>query len=132
MIVYFIHRKGVIWDMKFYYAKREIKCSRCPGNIERGELYIRTNHRNPVTGKYYSFPYHFECYKEYFNERLTNDANHFKGILTKPKKLGRPKKYASSKLADRTRALIYYHKKAGNTEKVAELERWMNDLLIRK
>jgi len=118
--------------MKFHYAKKDIICKRCNSPIVRGDLYLRTNYKSQVNGRYYSFPYHFECYKEYFLERLTNDANHFKGILPQPKKLGRPKKYTSSKLADRTRALIHYYKKAGNTEKVTELERWMEGLLIRR
>ena len=114
--------------MKFFYAKRDIQCKYCPGVITRGQFYLRTNYKNSTTGRYYSFPYHYECYKEYFLERLDKDALYFKGEMELPKKLGRPKKYWNSKLADRLRALIYYHKKAGNDEKVQELQAKLDKL----
>jgi hypothetical protein len=109
--------------LKFLFMKRPKTCKhpKCGGIIGRGELYILNSHRNSSTGRYYSFSYHYECYIEYFTERIRQDAMYYMGQLIPPKRLGRPRVYKNGKNIHKLKALRRYHEKAGNMDRVREL-----------
>lgn len=114
--------------MKFLFAKKIKICKHCETSIDRGELYILNSHRNKVTGRYFSFPYHYECYIKHFTERVRRDALHFMKQLEPPKKLGRPRKHSNPKLINRKKSLVRYHREAGHTERAIEIQQQI-DLL---
>lgn len=116
--------------MRFLFNRKNNKtCRYCGSLIKRGELYILNSYQNKETGQYCSFSYHYECYKQYFIEKITRDALYYLGVIEVPKKLGRPRKYSNPKLVARKKALIYYHKQAGNEERALEVEKELDTLL---
>ncbi len=117
--------------MKFFYARKTLKCRGCRSIINRGEVCIRTSHKNKQTGVTYGFIYHYECYLEDYVEKVRKSALYWLQQQLPPKKRGRPRKYSSPKEADRLRALIYYHEKAGNIKRIAEVMNELNKLFVR-
>jgi hypothetical protein len=101
--------------MKFYFAKRPMKCLVCHLDIKKGELYIRNTHKG-TDGHWYSFSHHYECYITAFTERVRQDALYYMGKLPRPKKPGKPQIHYNPKEVNRLKSLIRYHVNKGNTE----------------
>lgn len=113
--------------MKLYYAKHEQNCRGCPMKIQRGELCVRTFYS--TQGAKFIRPYHFECYKSYWNNKFDRDCLQYMKQLKPVKALGRPRKYKDGKEIHKIKTLITYHKKQGHGEKVLELEKKLGELM---
>lgn len=108
--------------MRFIIAKHNLICRHCGGGISPGELFCRTFHKNKQTGAAFGFCYHYECYIVDYVERIRKSALYWKGMQVPLKKRGRPPKSNHPKLYRKLMALKRYHKKAGNEDRVQELQ----------
>jgi predicted nucleic acid-binding Zn-ribbon protein len=116
--------------MKLYYAKRDTKCSHCKSIIFRGEIILLNVCQNKGTQTFSSFPNHPECYVEYVRKKVEEKTQELMGTVLSPPKLGRPKVYVNGKLIDRKKALLRYHRKAGNMERAEAVEGELTQLLL--
>ena len=115
--------------MKFIIAKHTLSCRHCRGEITPGDLFCRTFHRNKQTGATFGFCYHYDCYIIDYVERIRRSALYWQGQQVPPKKKGRPVKSSNPKEYRRLKALQRYHRKAGNEDRVVELEARLEELL---
>lgn len=126
--------------MRFLFIKNPQICQACGSILSYGEeaVVIRIKHASGVI-----IPVFFhtnQCYDNWNHETFVNRLLAWRISATeRPKqkrkskikvKLGRPKKYTNSTQARRLSALIFYHKKVGNTDKVQELENSLEGLKI--
>ncbi len=118
--------------MKFFYARKTLMCRGCHTSIDRGEVCIRTFHKNRQTGVPYAFIYHYECYVQDFIERIRKSAFYWIRQQHPPKRRGRPKKYLDIKESNKLRALIHYHRKAGNEDRVNQLLSLLKGLEVKE
>ena len=117
--------------MKFLYAKKKMKCSHCKGDIHKGEFYVLNVCRNSATKTYSSYPNHYECFIEYTVNSIRTKAVLYMGKMSKPRKLGRPSIHLHPKKVNRLKSLLCYHKKAGNDDRVKEIEAELQLLTIK-
>lgn len=111
--------------IRYLIAKSDkLYCLGCGNNILYGEHYI---------GNFYTIPnaeknirkglfFHVTCYCDWYKEKIFRKYEGWKATLTEPKKRGRPKIYKDGKEVHRVKVLLYYHKKAGNDDRVQELQ----------
>lgn len=107
--------------MRFFYAKKTLRCKGCGSEIQRNDVCIRTFLRNKVTGQGYGLVYHYQCYISAFTERIRTQALAWLDKQEKRRPIGRPTIYTNGKEVNRLKGLIRYYKKVGNQEKVQEL-----------
>lgn len=106
--------------MKFWIAKKEIKCHGCKGSILRGEHYTKLFICNDNFKKILFF--HVECYKEWVISKYEAQYQEWFESLVPKIPRGRPKKYYNGKEVHRKKALIRYHRNKGHEEIVQGLE----------
>lgn len=107
--------------MKFFYAKHPHICLYCRAEISQGEPFVRLIINNRQGGKI-GLIFHPECYprwnEEKFNQRFLNWLSN----QIPPRKRGRPRKYKDSVEANRLKTRQNQYRKAGNEDRVKELE----------
>lgn len=116
--------------MKFLIAKNDnLFCFGCPSQILHGEHYIglffldKANRRRRLI-------FHVDCYRQWHDNLITRRYEAWKSNQTEPKKRGRPKIYQDGKRVHRTKVLLYYHRKAGNEDRIRELREELDGLRI--
>ena len=120
--------------LKFGIAKNDsLFCHWCKENIPYGEHYValffsvKWGERKVRK----SFIFHVDpCYIEWKVASFNDKYSYWKTSLTEPKKRGRPKTYQNGKEIHRMKSLITYHRKAGNLDKVGELEEQLAKITI--
>ena len=127
--------------MRFLYIKNEQICFQCGATLIYNDeaVVVRVEHSNGYTIPQF---FHPECFMEWssssFMNRLTSwkmSAEERPPRKRKPRAkiiMGRPKKYSKPIIAGRLRASISYHRKAGNEDRVRELEEELKLLTIDK
>lgn len=125
--------------MRFLFIKNEQLCRHCGSVLFYGEeaVVIRIRHSN---GAVIPLFFHTDkCYELWNSETFTSRLLRWRLTATerpeqkrkkKKTKLGRPKKYTNGVLARRLIALLWYHKKAGNIDRVGEIEIRIKELEI--
>ncbi len=118
--------------MRFLYIKNEQVCSYsgCGCIIAHGEEAVLI--RMVLPGGYYKlcFFHTDRCFQDWsnqsFNERLVKWRQSAtirpKKKYKKKAKIGRPIKYSKPVIARRLKALLWYHSKTGDGDRVLELE----------
>lgn len=117
--------------MKFFFAKSEHICLYCRATISQGEPFVRLTIKNRQGGKM-GLIFHPECYPRWNEDKFNQRFLSWRLNQIPPRKKGRPRKYSDSLGSVRLRALIHYYKKAGNVDRVAELETKLGELLVDK
>ncbi len=126
--------KGVL--MRFFYAKHEQVCRKCKGIINYGDeaVVLRWKHNNI----FIPLVFHTACYIEWVTDNFNRRWRDWK-LGASPRRIrkrrGRKFIYSNRKQAkdvNRLKSLLYYHKKAGNEGKVAELENRLRELLQKR
>lgn len=122
--------------MKFYKARKDQQCKgECvyEGLIAYGDTMVIVWLN--IGGTQIPYTFHPECYLTWHNTMFEHkwgkfqNEDHIPGKRKRVKKpMGRPKKYKSPIKSQRLKASIYYHKKAGNVERVKELEQELSKL----
>ena len=115
--------------MRFLYIKNEQICGYCRSPLSYGEeaVVLRIKHRN---GAIIPVFFHTDrCYELWNNETFVSRLLRWRETATQrpkrkktPKKMGRPRKYSNPTLARRLKALLWYHKKAGNLERATQIQ----------
>lgn len=106
--------------MKFLIATNDDKlCLDCRSNILYGEHYLQKYSYKAKR----SFFFHIDCYRKWSDNNIVKFYLIWRQNLDPPKIRGRPKKYKDGKKAHRLKALIRYHREAGNEDRVEELRR---------
>ena len=106
----------------------------CLGKVIRAKtisvttVYKRTGIRN-------TFHFHPDCYTQWILNNKDLEVKKKEELLARRrvksnKPQGRPRKYSDPLKARNLLSLIYYHKEAGNTDKVQELEYLLEGLRI--
>jgi len=108
--------------MRFIFAKHDLVCKHCGGEIPYGELFCRTFHRNKQTGATFGFCYHYQCYIEDYTEKIRKSALYWMGQQVAPMRRGRPVKSTNPREYRRLKALRRYHVEAGNVEAVRTID----------
>ena len=118
--------------MKFFYAKKDLRCLACGAFILKGEAVTRIFARKEIDGQKtgYVLFFHTECYPPYFINWYNKQLEHWYHSHEKPKKVGRPKKYLHGKEVHKTKSLMRYHKEAGNMDRVMELTAELKTLIM--
>lgn len=119
--------------MRFCHLKEDRECKGCGSLIFKSEeaVFIRYPVQN---GFILPFGFHPQCFIDWNNQVFMYRLERWRqGDVPKKKKprRGRPRKYKNYLKADRIQALLRYHRKAGHTEKVQELEEQLNKTLVR-
>lgn len=115
--------------MRFLHIKNEQICWYCRSTLFPGEeaIVVRIKHRNEMVIPQF---FHIDCFRNWTDESIVNRLLHWRETATRrPKrkyrhrpKMGRPRKYRNSLQAHRLLSSLSYHRKAGNMDKVKELE----------
>lgn len=111
--------------MRFYVAKNnKLTCLHCKSNILYGEHYawLYSYKAKRV------FTFHIECFRKWVDINFVNKYLIWKENLNPPKKLGRPRKTSDPEKYHRLKALLRYHKKAGNEKEVQVVETKIGEL----
>ena len=114
--------------MRFFLAKNELRCRGCGGTIGYGEEAVIIKWKQPKTEATIPLVCHVSRYIPWVERNYYGKWNDWHlGVNPRPKRKKRGRKfiYASKEQAEavnRAKSLINYHKKAGNTDRVAELE----------
>ena len=121
--------------MRFVHLKKEAKCGKDDGLIQAGEEAVLVRFKSGVI-----LTFHPQCYLDWNQEqfllqwnrwRMDNPPKVRKYDTTK-RPMGRPKTYKSQVKAHQLVCKIAYHRKAGNVDKVAELEHELDSLRVDK
>ena len=114
--------------MKLYYAKTsDRQCRHCGGSINRGQIYV-VEQVEAKTTKWY-FTVHYDCYIPWKQKKLQEKLEDFKIKHTVPTKRGRkPLPCLDRQKRDKLTSLRAYHEKAGNAQRVGEINRELEAL----
>ena len=117
--------------MRFLQLKKDRYCYHCGSTMFAGEeaVLIRIKHTNGITITQF---FHTDtCYEEWNKESYVNRLFAWRQgtvPLKKKPKRGRPRKYKNIFKANRIQSLICYHRKAGNVDRILELESHLEGL----
>ena len=119
--------------MRFFYAKHEQVCRHCKSMINYGDEAVIIRWKN--LNIFIPLVFHVACYIEWITDNFNRRWQDWK-LGAEPrrirKKRGRKFKYSSRELAstvNKLKSLKRYHEKAGNEDRVAELETQLEGLL---
>lgn len=117
--------------MKFCYLKHEQLCHHCQTYMFPGEEAVII--RLKTSNGYFPFVFHPQCFMKWNEDVFLYRYQIWKTQASpskkKPKR-GRPRKYKNYVQAYRTRCLLSYYKKTGNTNKILELDAQLKGLLV--
>jgi len=123
--------------MRFFYAKHEQVCKHCRSIINYGEEAVVIRWKSPST-IFIPLVFHTACYIDWAISSFNRRWQDWK-LGAEPrrvrKKRGRKFKYPSREQAkgvNRLKSLISYHRKAGNEDRVTELEARLKELLDKR
>jgi hypothetical protein len=113
--------------MKFLVARKDgIKCSGCPGYIERGDEMVQNFYKKGKNITVLCF--HVVCYMNWFTDMFNRKWADWKngvGNIPPPPKRGRPVIYNQPDLhtkLNRLRSSLSYHKKLGHEVRVEMIQ----------
>ena len=118
--------------MRFFYTKHEQVCRHCKSTINYGDeaVVIRWKHINIFV----PLIFHVACYVAWVTDNFNKRWHDWK-LGAEPRKVrrkrGRKFLYASREQAaavNRLKSLLSYHRKAGNGDRVTELEEQLRSL----
>ena len=117
--------------MRFFFAKKDHICLHCRTEIKRGEPFTRLGISSRNGTGQVGLLFHIECFP------VWNEANFVRRFLTwrdnqiPPKKRGRPLVPTTDRKKRRQLlSLLTYHKKAGNIDRVREIENKIKELEV--
>lgn len=113
--------------MKFFFAKDTHICLYCRSEINQGEAFVRLSIKNRQGGEI-GLMFHPECYPKWDEKKFNQRFLDWRRGQIPPRKRGRPRKYKNPVEANKLKTLQNHYRKAGNTDRVAELEIKLKEL----
>lgn len=126
--------------MRFVFIKNEQVCNFCGSILSYGEEAVVVRLRYASGVMLPTFFHTDPCFEKWSSESYVSRLLSWRAsAIRRPERkrktkatFGRPKKYRNTILSRRLKASIYYHKKAGNEEKVEELEKKVEKIRIKR